>query len=1025
MIRTRGLNMNKKQLITLFTILFLVLSLLTFGTHQISGLQVKTPPDIRDDAPTAIHLEEDAPPGYMDLYDIYSDTGALNFTLWSDSGWGKSFQNNYITVSIKSNDTLEFIPKQDKFGTSKLVVNATNADELSTQYNLTVIIAAVNDPPVIETIGNLKVSDTNSVTEFIYQNEWYNVTVTASDADDDTVIFLDNTTLFDINYLAGNISFKPAHDEVGNSYVKITASDINGSNCEDWVNIKFTILDVNDPPVAKIDYPENGSTLYNENYIVFEGDGFDPDLLFGDKLFFYWSSDIDGELGESQDISVDYLTPGTHEITLRVTDINGLYDEVTITIFVKNDKYEASYNVELSLKTDSLILKQGDSGVAELSVFNYGPAEDNITFEIKKYLDFEGAVELEPDNVTLKQRHSAIVNITVSVPAGSKMGFYLLEIKSKSSLKDENNGKKQKKDNDGEEKYNDPNGGYAWGYEDSKTIKIFVISDDPDDKNKHAEEPSWEVGYSWDYGLSINSESLVNNRINGTLNMRITNDTTLDVDDKEYDVFGMTFESDLAMDFDPTYGAYGEMKINMSGVSYCQKSDYATVLTEMKNKNSMKMGAEEYIYVTKIRNTYDPPINSYDFPIIPGEQWTVKTKIEQKTGYGREKGGYDDSDSYLETETVIMKTTVSYICLGTELITTSAGTFETYLVSVFDREIYYEYMDDNWEDEYRGTRSDIFDFEQMGVYNGYTLDYYSPEVGNTVKQVVYSEVNDYDYVNDTEEYYWDEVAAVELISYSLVKNDIDPGLNFDNETDSDNDTLPDDWEKEYGVEDPNSDDDKDGFSNFDEYQNGTDPTNPEDTPNNFIDLDNDGLPDSWEEYYGLNSSDPNDAESDLDNDGVTNIKEYQSRTSPANPKDFPTGEDNGDNRGEGGFELGKIGGIGLIYIIIFMCIILILIIFTLIVRRHKAEIKIRSQRAREDEPRVPEHVATDSSSIGHEIKRENMDDSALKRHEFYPPPPPPLQPPLQTTTYDKSEFSASKHNDYYNYDRNSGHDRHY
>ena len=93
----------------------------------------------------------------------------------------------------------------------------------------------------------------------------YNVTVTASDADDDTVIFLDNTTLFDINYLAGNISFKPAHDEVGNSYVKITASDINGSNCEDWVNIKFTILDVNDPPVAKIDYPENGSRIDRPN----------------------------------------------------------------------------------------------------------------------------------------------------------------------------------------------------------------------------------------------------------------------------------------------------------------------------------------------------------------------------------------------------------------------------------------------------------------------------------------------------------------------------------------------------------------------------------------------------------------------------------------------------------------------------------------------------------------------------------------------------------------------------------------
>ena len=49
------------------------------------------------------------------------------------------------------------------------------------------------------------------------------------------------------------------------------------------------------------------------------------------------------------------------------------------------------------------------------------------------------------------------------------------------------------------------------------------------------------------------------------------------------------------------------------------------------------------------------------------------------------------------------------------------------------------------------------------------------------------------------------------------------------------------------------------------------------------DSDNDGMPDDWEQLYGLNPSDPSDANEDTDRDGMSNLKEYIAGTNPKDP----------------------------------------------------------------------------------------------------------------------------------------------
>jgi hypothetical protein len=120
--------------------------------------------------------------------------------------------------------------------------------------------------------------------------------------------------------------------------------------------------------------------------------------------------------------------------------------------------------------------------------------------------------------------------------------------------------------------------------------------------------------------------------------------------------------------------------------------------------------------------------------------------------------------------------------------------------------------------------------------------------------------------------------------------DICPDTGNEDQLDSDNDTRGDACDNCIDVANPlqsNSDNDTFGddcdncpnADNEDQYNfdNDTDGDACDD------DDDNDGMPDVWEEDYGLNPLDPADAAQDADNDGITNLDEYTNGTNPELP----------------------------------------------------------------------------------------------------------------------------------------------
>jgi hypothetical protein len=125
-----------------------------------------------------------------------------------------------INVSINSaSSNISFYPRSDWYGVEVIRLFANDSYTITySDINITLNVTNVNDAPVLTAIP-----DQNATTSTLFT---YNVI--ATDPDNDTLTYTDNTSLFNISNTTGVISFTPANDDVGNYSIRINVSDPSG-----------------------------------------------------------------------------------------------------------------------------------------------------------------------------------------------------------------------------------------------------------------------------------------------------------------------------------------------------------------------------------------------------------------------------------------------------------------------------------------------------------------------------------------------------------------------------------------------------------------------------------------------------------------------------------------------------------------------------------------------------------------------------------------------------------------------------
>ena len=159
-----------------------------------------------------------------------------------------------------------------------------------------------------------------------------NLAGTAEDPEDGTIDGADLLWTSDVDGTLGSGSTLTTPLSEGLHQIELTATDSEGAQGLDAISI--TVTSINEPPLAFIDAPANGSFFVEGSSIDLIGHADDPEdgALGGASLF--WSSSEDGALGSGATVTMSSPALGVHTIVLTAVDSQGREGLASITLEV-------------------------------------------------------------------------------------------------------------------------------------------------------------------------------------------------------------------------------------------------------------------------------------------------------------------------------------------------------------------------------------------------------------------------------------------------------------------------------------------------------------------------------------------------------------------------------------------------------------------------------------------------------------------------------------------------------------------
>ena len=164
----------------------------------------------------------------------------------------------------------------------------------------------------------------------------------------------------------------------GTHVITLRVKDSAGTPATASVTIFVREEEFNNPPVAEINTPQDGATYDAGALVRLSGHGSDPEDGRLPEESTVWTSSRDGALGTGWNLD-RVLSPGTHVISLTVTDSGGLSDTASVEIMVR----EAAPTASISGRVTG-----NGFGVGGATLMLTGPVSRSTTSDGDGYYSF-------------------------------------------------------------------------------------------------------------------------------------------------------------------------------------------------------------------------------------------------------------------------------------------------------------------------------------------------------------------------------------------------------------------------------------------------------------------------------------------------------------------------------------------------------------------------------------------------------------------------------------------------------------
>ncbi|MCJ2540009.1 MAG: Ig-like domain-containing protein, partial [Candidatus Thermoplasmatota archaeon] len=234
--------------------------------------------------------------------------------------WSLGSTPENLTVEIDHDTgTVTITPAEHWFGEEDVTFVASDG-EFQTSQTVTVIVLSVNDIPWIATVdGEPVVGDTLEYT--VSQGAKLVITYTTDDIEGDEIQADVNLQTVVLDEAARTITFEPGVDAVGTFTFVLRIRDVESPGQKVSLSFTLEVENENDPmEKPRITRPLSGDSYKVNQSFSLTGSCDDPDIQWGQELVFVWVSNLSGELGRGSSITATIMDPGTHEITLTVSD---------------------------------------------------------------------------------------------------------------------------------------------------------------------------------------------------------------------------------------------------------------------------------------------------------------------------------------------------------------------------------------------------------------------------------------------------------------------------------------------------------------------------------------------------------------------------------------------------------------------------------------------------------------------------------------------------------------------------------